>query len=195
MQDVLENAHYLEQLQNDSPSLTELDLSNRNIDDAQLKEIAAALENNTHLTSIDLSKNNFTDHGVSWLASALDINRTLLCVDLSYNAISEEGLHYLDTSILHNPNILLAGYMDMSIKVYNILNARATEVRSLMIDYINGSAEMAKLRQCKTKIIFLATADVRSTTERTRIMSAADINDFIKYVDGPLANPYDGMKK
>jgi len=106
-----------------------------------------------------------------------------------------QNANYLDTSILHNPNILLAGYMDMSIKVYNTLNARATEVRSLMTDYINGSAEMEKLRQCKTKIIFIATEDVRWRTERTRIMSEAEINDFIRYVEGPSASTYDGMKK
>jgi hypothetical protein len=72
-------------------SLTELVLSSNKISDAGVKDIAMALKDNHSLTTLFLYNNEISDPGAKDLALALKDNHTLTRLDLSKNAITDAG--------------------------------------------------------------------------------------------------------
>ena len=84
---------------------SELNLSNRNIDDNQIFLLANALKNNNSLTKIDLGNNLVSAVGVSALAKALEFNRSLNTLNLSSNHVSDAGASVLGQILKINSSL------------------------------------------------------------------------------------------
>jgi hypothetical protein len=72
----------LEHISNNEPSLTKLDMKNRNQKDKTMLKIFAALKKNTTITELDLSHNTF-DLAAIELGELLKTNKTLKKIDVS----------------------------------------------------------------------------------------------------------------
>jgi hypothetical protein len=68
-----------------------LDLSNYGLDDADMSELEALLEDNKNITSIDLEHNNITSKGLNAIASISSVKK----INVSQNKINDEGIIFL----------------------------------------------------------------------------------------------------
>ncbi len=84
----------LERLRKNDPSLTELDLSNSGLTDADIIALCIALKNNTNLTSLVLLNNKISDTG----AQALAESKILSMLNLQHNKIGVVGVQALAKS-------------------------------------------------------------------------------------------------
>lgn len=86
-------------------SITELYLTQNNINDKDCEYIAYFLSNNHFLKVLDLSYNNMTSDGVKILASALSNHKKLKRLSLSSNRIRYYGCITLGEYLSLNPNL------------------------------------------------------------------------------------------
>ena len=91
-----------QQIIDDNPELTNVDLSYHGITDAELYEILPALAKNTHICSLNLSGNLFTDKGAKALAKILCQNYSLCDIDISENRLSGNCLPQFYTALAAN---------------------------------------------------------------------------------------------
>ncbi|WP_417905067.1 hypothetical protein [Candidatus Tisiphia endosymbiont of Micropterix aruncella] len=70
-------------------SITTLDLSNNQIGDTEVKELAEALKDNKSITTLDLSNNHIGDTGAKYLLESLKINKFITVINLVGNEIGE----------------------------------------------------------------------------------------------------------
>jgi len=89
----------LQRLRENDPSLTELDLSYKNIGDDGVKSISDALRKNTSLITLYLTKNDIGDDGVKSLSNTLHENTTLTELILDYNKIGDDGVKSLSAAL------------------------------------------------------------------------------------------------
>ncbi len=75
----------ISRLNENDPTLEELDLSCKRIKDADVKELVAALRNNTMLRELDLGFNEIADDGLRDLAEMLKTNHTIRRLNLQDN--------------------------------------------------------------------------------------------------------------
>ena len=95
----------------DMSSLTKVDLSSTDIQDAGAAAISVVLENNSSLTYLDLSFNNIDADGASSLSKALTANSTLHSLNLSANSIGDAGASFLSTALTANSSLT---HLDLS---------------------------------------------------------------------------------
>ncbi|XP_016103918.1 NACHT, LRR and PYD domains-containing protein 3-like [Sinocyclocheilus grahami] len=95
-------------LQSSSSCLTELDLSNNDLQDSGVKLLYAGLKSShCQLNILRLSGCMVTEEGCRYISSALSLNPShLIELDLSYNNPGESGVKLLSDT-LNNPNCLL----------------------------------------------------------------------------------------
>lgn len=122
--------NYLVRLDENNPTLTELNLEKMGIDNEQVKAFAVALSKNTTLTKLSLGFNNIgsdgahcianaltknttltelsirgnriRDYGAKDIAEALQINTTLTSLDVSKNEIGDEGAEQIAKALKTN---------------------------------------------------------------------------------------------
>ena len=82
-----------------NPHFTHLTLMNKNLNDADAKNLASVLMQNTTLTHIDISYNNISDSGTESLTQALIKNPTIVSINLHRNKIGDTGAKTLITMI------------------------------------------------------------------------------------------------
>ena len=80
------------QMNNTTPTLTELDLTDNRLREVGGVAIAGALESNTTLETLDLGYNDLGDKTGVAVASALERNTTLMTLDLRVNDLGETGV-------------------------------------------------------------------------------------------------------
>ena len=97
-------------LENNS-SLTYLDLSFNKINADGTFSLSKALTENSSLISLKLSVNNICDTGASALSQALTANSTLHSLDLSANTIGDAGASSLSTALTANSSLT---HLDLS---------------------------------------------------------------------------------
>ena len=73
------------------PSLTELELSLRELRTEDVVRRVEALKTNSTLVSLRLDENSFRDEGAALLAEALKINTTLIKLFFSVDGVTAEG--------------------------------------------------------------------------------------------------------
>ena len=95
----------------DMSSLTKVDLSSTDIQDAGAAAISVVLENNSSLTYLDLSFNKIDADGASSLSKALTANSTLHSLNLSANSIGDAGASFLSTALTANSSLT---HLDLS---------------------------------------------------------------------------------
>ncbi|CAF1339460.1 unnamed protein product [Adineta steineri] len=88
-------------------TLTELDFTGNKIGRVGAQYLAEALKHNTTLTTLDLRENQIGDVGVQYLTEALHHNTTLTTLELQFNRISEVGIQYLVHTLKHNTVALI----------------------------------------------------------------------------------------
>ena len=88
-------------LENDK-TLKELNLSIKEINNADLRVLALALQNNTSLTSLYLSSNQIDDLGARVLADVLQENKTILKLYLGENDIGDNGILAISLALKKN---------------------------------------------------------------------------------------------
>ena len=76
----------LTRLRNNDPTLVELSLENRRLNEFDIKLLQEALVENTTLTSLDVTGNQIDDAGAAILAQ----NTTLTSLNVSENQIGDE---------------------------------------------------------------------------------------------------------
>ena len=89
----------------DMSSLTKVDLSTTDIQDAGAAAISVVLENNSSLTYLDLSFNNINGDGAFSLSKALTENSSLISLKLSFNNISDVGASALSQALTANSTL------------------------------------------------------------------------------------------
>ena len=77
----------LERIRNNDPTLTALDLGNKNIGDLGAQALAEVLKVNTNLKNINLAVNGIKDKGVKYIAEVLKVNTSLKSLNLVHNEI------------------------------------------------------------------------------------------------------------
>jgi Ran GTPase-activating protein (RanGAP) involved in mRNA processing and transport len=92
----------LQDIGNNKPTLTKLDLRTSQIDDEGAKALAKALENNQVLIELDLWGNQIGDEGAKALAKALENNQVLTKLGLWDNQIGDEGAKALAKALENN---------------------------------------------------------------------------------------------
>lgn len=100
----------LEHLRNNEPSLTCLDLEGRNLKDAEMLPVIAALKGNTVVTSLKLARNQF-DNAALDLAEILKENTKITHVDLRNNDIHEKSVQGIAEMLGCNDTIR---YLDLT---------------------------------------------------------------------------------
>ena len=73
------------------PHLTQLDLSNKNLDISNIKMLTHFLKKNTNLTSLNLEGNRITNKGALLIDDMLKDNSTLVELNLVNTQIKNEG--------------------------------------------------------------------------------------------------------
>ena len=94
-------------------SLTAINVSNTNIDDDDVIELAKRC-NNAKIEKLNISNNNITDNGVVAICECLKCNETLKELDLSHNQISINGMNNMLEYIENQVKILSLQYVDLS---------------------------------------------------------------------------------
>ena len=88
-------------------NLENLDLSENNLNDENMKSFVQALKTNKSIKSLNLSKNSITSNGAFYLAELLNKNETLENLNISNNNINDTGLNSLFNTLSSNgPNLL-----------------------------------------------------------------------------------------
>ena len=88
-----------------SQSITEVNLSRRNLGDEEVKALADALRVNKSVTKVDLYNNKFGDEGLKALADALRVNKSVTEVNLRGNNFGDEGLKALANAFQVNKSV------------------------------------------------------------------------------------------
>jgi len=89
------------------PFLTELVLSNTNLDESDVSTLAGVLKNNQTITLVNLEENNFYDSGVSLLASYFQT-----CPNLTSINLSMTGMSYCSESMASVVEKMVHVYLD-----------------------------------------------------------------------------------
>ena len=89
----------------DATALTDLYLSNNQVDYDGVEILAKALRKNKSLTTLHLCKNEIGDDGVAALAAALKSNATLLYLSLDNNKIGDDGIETLVNALHRNTTL------------------------------------------------------------------------------------------
>ena len=77
---------------NNNPFLENIDLSNYNLTEKELKRILSSLRNHTSLKRFDISSNTITNHVVNEIADVIDSNTQLTHLNISDSDIQEYGI-------------------------------------------------------------------------------------------------------
>ncbi|WP_425364487.1 hypothetical protein [Candidatus Tisiphia endosymbiont of Mystacides longicornis] len=86
-------------------SITNLELNNKQIDDAKAKELAEALKDNHSITNLYIQNNQIGDAGVQAIAEALKTNHTITQLYLRNNQIGDAGAQALAEALKVNKAI------------------------------------------------------------------------------------------
>jgi len=86
-------------------TLTELNLSDNEINDEGGKALAEALKTNKTLTTLIILKNFISNEGAIAFAEALKMNTTLIKIDLGENSIGVEGVKALEDALKINKTL------------------------------------------------------------------------------------------
>ena len=89
----------LPRLVSNEPGLTEVDLFNKSLGDADAKALGLALRSNTTVTTLDLSGNQIGDQGAKDLADAVRHSTTMTYLDLDGNQIGAELLQSIEALV------------------------------------------------------------------------------------------------
>lgn len=99
-------AHTLiKQIESDDPTLLTADLMGHELDDSDLKALAAVLPKNHHLKRLNLSNNDIGLSGAEFLAKAIEDNQSLETLDLSQNHIPRDGIAALIDALHYNTSL------------------------------------------------------------------------------------------
>ena len=92
------NQSILVDLRNNNPALNKLDLSNLQLTDKDISELASALNNNTNLTALTLDNNQIGDYGASLLLK----NKQLTHLSILGNKLNDSTLQTINNEIRQN---------------------------------------------------------------------------------------------
>ena len=101
-------------------SETNINLSNKHINDDTVCLITLGLYNNTMVKELDISYNNLTDNGAIFISNFLKHNNTLQKLNISHNYIADDGVADISDSLRCN-NVLQK--LDIS---HNIFTTKGT---------------------------------------------------------------------
>jgi Ran GTPase-activating protein (RanGAP) involved in mRNA processing and transport len=79
-----------------------LDLSCKDIDDAQAKRVATELADNTTVTAVALNMNEIGRRGCTYIANALTKNHVLISIELNDNSVGNDGCAAVATMLQVN---------------------------------------------------------------------------------------------
>lgn len=130
----------LQRIKNNDPTLRNLDLALRGLENREIEELVDALSTNTTITTLDLSMNqSLTVEGLGLLAAALSTNTTIQNFNFNGNEIGDEGAEILATVLLANKSIAELGLTETEIgdegaeKLANALSTNKT-LKTLFLD-------------------------------------------------------------
>nr|XP_020480169.1 leiomodin-1 [Monopterus albus] len=96
----------MEQVKNNDPSLTELNVNNSEVIKAKtLIEFAEALRNNTHIKTFALANCRADDHVAYAIAGTLRSNKTITSINLDSNHLTGKGILSLIQALQHNSTL------------------------------------------------------------------------------------------
>lgn len=96
----------MEQVRNNDPSLSELNVNNSEVIKTKtLIEFAEALHNNTHVKKFDLANCRADDHVAYAIASTLRNNNTITSINIDSNHLTGKGILSLIQALLHNSTL------------------------------------------------------------------------------------------
>lgn len=95
----------LEEVKQNSSTLTICDLEDHNIDDNKAKQLAEVLQNSTNIKEMNLAHNQIGDEGVKALAKVLKHNDHITSIILWDNKISDKGAREIAEVLKKNKSI------------------------------------------------------------------------------------------
>ena len=102
--------------------VTELDISENEIGDNGMIQIATALETNTTMRTLIVSGCNISDVGVKSLAKAITVNRSLHELNMSSNYIGDNGMIQIATALQTNNTLKDLSIFDNEITDKGVLS-------------------------------------------------------------------------
>ncbi|CAF1368202.1 unnamed protein product [Adineta ricciae] len=107
------------------PNSINLDLSRLEINDTDIKTLAATLQQNTAPVTLDLHHNLIGPQGAHYLADILKQDTTLVSINLECNTISDQGVQHLSNSLSQN-------------RTLTVLNLRSNQIRAQGLKYLSA---------------------------------------------------------
>ena len=174
-------------------TMSELCLSNINLDAADAAVLANPLQTNTTLTVLDLSHNNLGAAGADALANALQTNTTLTRLDLSNNNLGAAGAALLANALQTNTTLTWLDLYDNNLHAAGavvLANALKTNVTLTVLDLaINnldaeGAAALANALRINTTLstLFLSKSDFSQSVVKNLKDAHGDLS-FFEFVE------------
>ena len=187
----------LEDVSNNIPTLTEINIRREYCGEEKIKALAEALENNKTVKMLNITENDIGIEGVKAIAKLLSMNKTLTNLNISYNQIGEKGMIEFAEILLKLGGNQTLTYLNISennigptglFNLIRILNKM--RLKTLDINYNDISLSAYLLGRALGNNITITTLNIGSNQLNDNniivILCICDCNNFFI----PILNPY-----